>query len=727
MPMPLLQSPRFRRVAVASLLSLALLPDAARAQAVKPSDLKFPPLPNFTVPKPTRFVLENGMVVLVMEDHELPLVNVTARIRTGSLLDPAEKTGLGSIAGDMLRAGGSESMAPDALDEFLEGRAASINTSVGGDSGTASMSALKADVPEVMRVFADVLRHPRFDADRLAIAVNEANSAISRQNDDPAGIRSREFAQVIYGDNSPFARDMTYASIAAITRDDLVAWHGKYLHPNRMIVGVVGDITVAEARALVTKAFGDWKKGPPVTEQMPVPRKDPAPGVFEAQKDDSTQAFISVGHQGELLRTSPDYYAAEVLNEVLSGGFTSRLFSNVRTAKGLAYNVGGSIGAGWTRVSPFSMTMSTKAETTVAGIEAMITEAKDLLGSRPPTDAEVQHAKSSILNSFIFNSDSLSEVLGQQITFEYYGQPVDWLDRYRAGIDKVTTAEVAAAAKKYIHPDRFSILVVGPEKGRDKPLSALGPVKALDLTIPEPAETKNEPAAAASPAAMEQGTKLVEKAVQAFGGASAVDALSAYEETGTMAIETPQGGLQLKTTLVFAFPDRIRQEMATPMGQIVMVASPKGAFIQTPKGTQPMPDSQKARLEKDLKRSPIILLRQRKAAGFKATATGPGKAGETAVELVSVEAGGETTTLGIEAATGRILSTTYRGEGPSGAPGTIVETFSDFRPVSGLTLPFKTVSTFNGQPATSATTDSIIVNGKIDDAKFEAPAAPAKP
>ena len=295
---------------------------------------------------------------------------------------------------------------------------------------------------------------------------------------------------MIYGENSPFARDMTYASLANISRDDLVAWHGKYLHPNRIILGIVGDITVAEARALVTKAFGDWKKGPAVTEKFPEPRTEPSPGVFEVVKDDSTQAFIAAGHQGSLLRTNPDFYAVEVLNEVLSGGFTSRLFSNVRTAKGLAYNVGGSIGAGWVRVAPFQMTMSTKAETTVAGVEAMILEAKDLLGSRPPTDAEVELGKSSILNSFIFNSDSPAEVLGQQITFEYYGQPVDWLDRYRAGIDKVTTAQVAAAAKKYLHPDKLSILVVGPEKGRDKPLSALGTVKQLDITIPEPPEEK---------------------------------------------------------------------------------------------------------------------------------------------------------------------------------------------------------------------------------------------
>jgi zinc protease len=719
------------QLAVLALLSGAMLTGASlvtpsAAQVARPSDLKYPRLPDFTVAKPTRFVLDNGLVVLVMEDHELPLVNVTARIRTGSLLDPPEKVGLGSMAGDLMRDGGTESMTPDALDEFLEGRAASISTSTSSDFGTASMSALKADAPDVLRVFADVLRRPRFDQDRLAVAVNEANAAISRQNDTPDAIRSREFSQVIYGETSPFARDLTYASVAAITRADLVAWHAKYLHPNRIILGIVGDITVPEARALVTKAFGDWKKGAPATEQMPVPRTDASPGVFEAVKADSTQSFITAGHQGTLLRTSPDFYAVEVLNEVLGGGFTSRLMSNVRTAKGLAYSVGGGVGAGWTRVAPFAMSMSTKTETTVAGIEAMIAEAKDLLGSRPPKDSEVELAKSSILNSFIFNSDSKAEVLGQQITFEYYGQPVDWLDRYRAAIEKVTTAQVAEVAKKYIHPDRLSIVVVGPDKERDKPLSTLGLVKTLDITIPDPPGTKPEPTAA-SPEAAKQGMALVDKAIEGLGGAATIDALTSYEETATASMDTPQGAMQVKTAVTIALPDRVRQELTLPMGTIVMVHTPKTSFITTPQGTQPMPDSERKRMGSELQRSPVVLLRERKASGFKATAAGSGKAGDTPVELVAIEFAGEQTTLGVDPATGRILSITYRGEGPGGAPGTIVQTLSDFRPVSGLTLPFKMSATFNGKPAMTSTTDAITLNGSIDASKFEAPATAGKP
>ena len=477
---------RFAILSAVAALAVAAAAPPAVAQVTKPSEITYPPLPAFQAPKPTRFVLPNGMVVMVIEDHELPLVNVTARIRTGSLLEPAEKAGLAGLVGTVLRSGGTTTRKPDALDEFLEARAASIESGMSADSASASMSALKADVPAIMEAFADVLRNPAFDPDRLKIALTAVTAGIARQNDNPQGITQREFTKTIQGADSPFGRTTTYASIGAVTRDDLLAWHKKYFHPNRMIVGVVGDITVDEARALVTKAFGDWPKGPAVADTWPAPRTTPQPGVFEAVKADSTQSFVAVGHQGELLRTSPDYVPVTVMNEVLAGGFTSRLFGKIRTELGLAYSVGGSVNSNWTRVAPFQMQMSTRADATVKAIEALIAEAKLLATTKPATDAELKLAKDSILNSFVFNNDEPSEVLGQQLAFEYYGQPLDWLDRYRAAVEKVTAADVARVAAKYIHPDRLSIVVVGPSEGRDKPLSALGTVKTLDITIPPP-------------------------------------------------------------------------------------------------------------------------------------------------------------------------------------------------------------------------------------------------
>jgi zinc protease len=731
--------------AVAALAVAAAVPPAV-AQVTKPSELVYPPLPAFQAPKPTRFVLPNGLVVMVIEDHELPLVNVTARIRTGSLLEPAEKVGLAGLVGTVLRSGGTMTRKPDALDEFLEARAASIESSMSADSASASMSALKADTPAIMDAFADVLRNPAFDPDRLKIALTAVTSTIARQNDNPQGIVQREFAKTIQGADSPFGRTTTYASIGAVTRDDLLAWHKKYFHPNRTIIGVVGDITVAEARALVTKSFGDWPKGPPVADTWPMPRTAPQAGVFEAVKADSTQSFVAVGHQGELLRTSPDYVPVTVMNEVLAGGFTSRLFGKIRTELGLAYSVGGSLNANWTRVAPFQMQMSTRADATVKAIEALINEAKLLATTKPATDAELKLAKDSILNSFVFNNDEPSEVLGQQLAFEYYAQPLDWLDRYRAAVEKVTAADVARVAAKYIHPDRFSVVVVGPGEGRDKPLSALGTVKTLDITIPPPpasapagvgasagkpgasagspakAPAGSSGATAGSPASADakaKGQALLAKAVDGIGGAAALDGVKSYVADGQMIVKTPQGEFTLQTKETLVMPDHFRQDMTLPMGQMALVIAGTEAFMISPQGEQAMPASMREQAEDQLSHVPLLLLRQRTQPGFEVAAAGEGKSGDTATALLAINFKGRTTTLGIDPQNGRVLSASFRGAGPDGVPGDVVHSYADFRPTGGLTLPFAQSTALNGEGNAKSTLSAITVNAPVDDALWK--------
>lgn len=203
-----------------SILSLGLVgltmlgaPVSVQAQVEKVGELRFPPLPDLVIPEAQRLVLDNGLVVLLMEDHELPLVGLSAIIRTGSRLEAQEKVGLASLTGTVLRTGGTKNLSGDALDELLEGKAAAIETSIGETSGTASMSSLAEDFPDVLKVFGDVLRFPVFDPEKLTIAKNQVMAGISRQNDDPDDIVSREFKKLIYGKESPYTWEPTYASV----------------------------------------------------------------------------------------------------------------------------------------------------------------------------------------------------------------------------------------------------------------------------------------------------------------------------------------------------------------------------------------------------------------------------------------------------------------------------------------------------------------------------------
>lgn len=473
-----------------ALAASAALPAPAPAQVERPEQIHYPPLPELHVPTPKRVELPNGMVVMLVEDHELPLVRATALVHTGERREPADKVGLAGITGTVLRTGGTETMGPDELDDYLESKAAVIESSIDEDQGEVSLSCLEEDFPDVFKVFADVLRRPAFDPNRIEVALNAARSAVARQNDSPQSIVFRELRKVVWGPDSPYARTPTYATLGNIGRDDLVAWHRRYYHPNRVVLGLVGDFDSDRALELVRKTFGDWPRGPaaePFETQRP---ERPNPGVFVAEKSDINQSNIAMGHLG-ILRSNPDFYAVEVMNEILGGGGTSRLFREVRTKKGLAYAIFGRAGSDWDHPGLTLLFTTTKVSTTGEAIGALLEEAKGMT-TRPPTDDEVANAKQRILTSFVFQVDSPQELLRQFLTFEYFGYPLDRLAEYRSKIEAVTVDDVRRAAATYLEPQSLSIVVVGPSEGRDSDLSAFGPVKTLDISIPPPPQTPPE-------------------------------------------------------------------------------------------------------------------------------------------------------------------------------------------------------------------------------------------
>jgi zinc protease len=463
-----------------AVLALAALPVAG--QVKKSTELRFPPLTPLTVPEPTRVELDNGMVVLLIEDHELPLVEARALIRTGTRLDPADKAGLGRLAAGVLRSGGSQGLAGDALDEALENRGASIEVTVRPNVTGASMSSLRQDFPAVLQMLADLLRRPTFDANKFDLAKSRAVAQVARQNDSPPGIAFRELGKLVYGSESPYGKTETYLSLKNVERADLVEWHRQYFHPDRVLLGLVGDFNKDEVVAQVKKAFGDWPRGPEATLPAVPYRKEANPGVFFVEKNDVTQSVLLMGHLG-ILRSDPDYFALEVANDVLSGGFSSRLLSNIRTKKGLAYSVFGGVQSEWDYPGLALLNMGTKTGSAGAGIAALLEEARGMK-ERPPTDEEVANAKESILNAFVFRMDTTDEILNQRLLLEFFRYPADWVERYRAGIEAVTPQQVRDAAARHLRPADFSIVVVGPSAGMDRPLSDFGPVTRLDIAIP---------------------------------------------------------------------------------------------------------------------------------------------------------------------------------------------------------------------------------------------------
>lgn len=681
--------------------------------ASHPSEITYPPLDTISLPEPERFTLDNGLRVLLLEDDELPLVQAIAFVRTGSRYETEDQVGVAGFTGAVMRSGGTTSRSSDELNATLENMAASVETSIGTTNGSAVMSALSENFDEVLTLFADVLRNPGFEEDKLEVAKTQAKANVSRQNDTPSQILSRELGELVYGEESPYVRATTYASVDAIDRDDLIAWHQRFFHPENVVLGVTGDFDADTIRGAIEGAFGDWPRGGVSAPPVPDAQVDFEPGVFFIEKSDVNQTNIAIAHLG-IKRDNPDYYAVSVLNEVFGGGFTGRLVQQVRSEKGLAYSVGGGVGANWDYPGMFSMQMSTKTESTGAGIEALMTEARRLF-EEPPTEDEIAAAKEAMLASMVFTADDAREILQRQLVYEYYGFPSDWLSRYQKGVEAVTSEQVTAAAEKYVQPDRFAILVVGASRDTDPALDTFGEVADIDISIPEPEVST----VAVTSEGAARAKSLIDAAVLAVGGAATLDGLGSIRLDADTKVVTPQGTFDVKTASIVDFPNRQRLEITLPFGTMVQVVTDEDAWMQTPQGVQPMPAAMSDQVKKSLKRTYLNLLRQR--GEFVATALGAGEVGGTAVENVQVEVGDDVIRLGIEPSTGHILSMTYRGTDNGGTPGEIVQINSDFQPVEGLTLPHRSELTFEGDPMMTINLSTVTIDPDLSDDLFNRP------
>jgi zinc protease len=445
--------------------------------------IPIPPLHAFKPVQPKRIELTNGLVIFLQEDHELPFINGSILIRGGSRDEPVAKLGLISLYGETWRTSGTATISGDKLDDEMEAKAAQIETGGSGASTSVTWSSLKKDFDPVFAATMDLLLHPTFKADKLQLSKSQVETGISRRNDDASGIAQREAVKLAYGPSNPYARQPEYATVNAITLDDLKAWHDRTVVPNNMIVSVSGDFDGAAMETKLRAAFEPLPRGQRF-ESATITFTNPKPTVNFVQKADVNQSNVFIVGLGTE-RSNPDYYALSVMNEIFSGGFGSRVVQDVRTKLGLAYSVGGSFTAAYDHPGIFYVEAATKSATTVAATQALLAEI-GRLKTEPPTPTELRNAKDEVLNSFIFHYDTPAKTLNEQVTLAFYGYPADTLEKYRAGIEKVTSADVARVANKYIDVSKLATIVVGNDTQIKPPLETLGKVNDIDITIPPP-------------------------------------------------------------------------------------------------------------------------------------------------------------------------------------------------------------------------------------------------
>lgn len=674
-------------------------PKPAAAPAVGSwRDLRFPPLGPIKIPQVSTFTLPNGMKLFLLEDHELPVINGVARVRTGNLFDPPDKVGLATMTGVVMRSGGTQAKTGDQIDEQLENIAASVESSIGETSGSVSFSTLKEKGDEVLQVFHDVLTGPEFRQDKIELVRTQLRSGIARRNDDAQGIMQREFTDIVYGPDTPYGWKLEYATVNRITRADLVQFYQRYFFPSNIMLAVWGDFDTAEMHARLEKLFAGWTVRQPPVPPFPKVSAKPAPGVYLAAKEDVTQTSFAVGHLGGELRDK-DFPALEVMADILGGGFRSRLVQRIRSRMGAAYSVSASWAANYDHPGLFMIAGGTKSLSTVDTLKA-VREEIDRIRTTEVSDSELETAKQTALNGLVFAFDTKAKTLGRMLTYEYFGYPRDFIQQYQKALAAVTKADVLRVAKQYIRPEALTIVAVGKPNDFGQPLTALGlPVRGIDLTIPE---AKPE-AARADAQTLARGKELLAKVQQAVGGADKLATVKSILERVDFQIDPAAGGMKVEQTDRWVAPNHFRQDSKFPAGMVAAYSDGQTGWIVTPQGSGPLSGPQLLQVRGDLFRLYCPLLLSDRAPGRTVN-----YAAENTLEIS--DENGERVRMVVDPGTSLPQKLIYESVHVAGPPITVEDRYERFEEVNGLKLPHQITIVQGGRKFADVTVREYQIN-----------------
>ena len=443
------------------LLVVLALPAGAQQIPAHPRDLTFDSL-TFEPPDAAshRHVLSNDVVAFVVPDHTLPLVTVSVLVRTGDYLEPSDKAGLAGLVGSQMRAGGTTGMTPTEFDEEAAFLAAQLGSNVGTTIGRASVNSLTKDLDRALDLLFDMVRHPRFDQDRLELAKSQVLQQMERRNDSTQSIEGREWGRLLRGATHFTTMPTTQASVAEITRDDLAAFHREHFHPGSFIFAISGDVEPDEILPKLEARMSDWPARAAAAGPVPAPNYEPMPGLYLVDKADVNQGRVSIGHLGTM-RDNPDRYALIVMNDILGGGgFSARLLTRIRSDEGLAYGASSAFGLGTYYDGAFRASFQSRSET-VARASAIVLEEIDRIRSEPVTDDELSTSIASFVETFTRNFSSAASIANLFANDEYTGRDPSYVTTYRERISSVTADDVLRVAQEYLHPERLVMLVVG--------------------------------------------------------------------------------------------------------------------------------------------------------------------------------------------------------------------------------------------------------------------------
>lgn len=440
------------------------------------------PTPVLLVPTWTKTQLSNGATLIVSERHGLPLVSFTITFLGGAnQFESVERRGLATMTVSMLTEG-TTTRTGDQISDALQLLGTNTSANIGGEEGSVGFVSTTKNFDATLAIASDMLLNSTFPADALDRLRGRTLVGLTQAKDQPTVVGAQVFAKILYGGTHPYGQRMTEATVKAITRDDVIAFHKAYFQPARAIITVVGDITPLKAKASVEKALAAWTKaGDKASFDYPkLPELQPAK-IYLVDKPGAAQSVFNIGLPGPP-RNTPDYFALQVLNTILGGQFQSRLNANIREQKGYSYGVSSNFAYG-KGPGAFRAGGSIFSGKTDAALVEFMKELKGIVGERPITDEEIKTAKEALVQGLPQRFASVSAISNAITSLVVQGLPDDYYQSYAKNVSAVTKEDLLRVARQYIDLNHLAIVIVGDRSAVEGPLKATGiaPITYIDI------------------------------------------------------------------------------------------------------------------------------------------------------------------------------------------------------------------------------------------------------
>jgi zinc protease len=707
-------------------------PSSSPPRPLPARDVKFPPYQLQTLP--------NGLQVVAVPHHEQPVVSMRMIVRAGGALDPRGKNGMAGLAASLLTQGAGDKSANE-LNDTIDFIGGAMGTGAGTDLSFVNAVVMKDSFETGLRLLSDIARHPTFAPQEIERQRQQMLSSLQVSFEDPGFIADAVFRRLAYGFH-PYGMPQsgTPETLAAITRDDLVAFHRRNFVPNNAILAIVGDVTDQEAFAAVGKVFGDWERREVPGSTFTAP-PEPTRRVILINKPDAVQTEVRVGHVG-VRRNHPDYMALNLAIRILGGEGANRLHQVLRTERGLTYGASADMDT-LKESGAFEASTNTRSEATGEVLRLMVDEFWRLQRERV-SERELSDAKAYLTGNFPLTIETPDAIATQVLNVLFYGLPIEQLDSFRQRVNAVSVDEIERVARSYLRPDRLSIVLVGNTAAFESQLRRIGfgayetiDMANLDLTAADfkrparvgrggnlnPAVVRASFQQRPSTAAGDDraALALVDKVIAAKGGLETLRAVRTIAAWTRATVSTPGAPVEAETTTYLQYPNRMRVETRLPEASVVQTYDGSRAWVKDQSGVHEVPEQMIRDLEATFKRDTVAALLAAHDGSIHARLL-PDVKDEAGLARRAIELSGpglDPMVMYVDPETNLVARQTYVAGGP-GQP-LIEELFTDYRAVNGVQIAFTANVRQGGHTVLERRVTGIRINVPLDPALFQRP------